>query len=83
MLLNLARTGLLIAALTAPVAAAAFGPAPRHEQARELRPAQSAPRAERQAPVELICRSVEIAGSESDAVSMVCMSAAEWRRADH
>jgi hypothetical protein len=82
-LLKLAGTGLLLAALSAPVAAAAIGPAPRHDPPREPRAAQPAPRAERQAPVELICRSVEIAGAESDAVSMVCMSAAEWRRADH
>ncbi len=67
------RTLVLLAAAAAPVAAAASDPKP---EPREQRTEQ---RARRAAPPELICRSVEIA--ETREMPMVCMSAAEWRRA--
>jgi hypothetical protein len=54
---------------------------PRHDPSREQRAGQSAPRADRQAPIELICRSVSVAG-DSDSAPMVCMTAADWRRAE-
>ena len=79
MFLKLSAPVLVVAALAAP--AVASEPAPRSDSAREPRLAQPAPRAGRQAPVELVCRSVEIAGA-SEASPMVCMSAADWRRAE-
>ena len=74
--LKLSATPFFLAALAAP--AAASEPAPRQDQ----RAAPAAPRAEREAPVELICRSVTIAGA-SESAPMVCMTAADWRRAAH
>ncbi len=78
MLARLFSTGLVLAALAAP--AAASEPEPRSET-QQQRSSQQDPRARRQAPPELICRSVEIAGSRS-AMPMVCMSAADWQRAE-
>ncbi len=78
---KLSATTFVLAALAAPIAAAASGPAQRSDSSREQRAAPPAPRADRQAPVELICRSVSIAG-EAEAAPMVCMTAADWRRAE-
>jgi hypothetical protein len=71
------RTIALLAAAAAPLAAAASGPVaqPRPADGRETRGPQPA----RDAP-ELICRSVEIAATGD--TPMVCMTAAEWRRAE-
>ena len=80
MRLNPSRAGLLLALLAAPSAAAAAEPSSL-ERAREARTDRQAPGAQRQAPVELVCRSVEIAGGPAEAAPMLCMSAAEWRRA--
>jgi len=79
-LLNLLKTGLCLAVLAAPAAAAASEPS-SDDRVREAGATQQAPRVHRQAPIELICRSVEIAGG-AEAAPMVCMSAAEWRRAE-
>ena len=77
MFLKLSATMIFLAA---PVAAAASDPGARHDPSRDQRAAQAAQRADRQAPVELICRSVAIAGA--DTAPMVCMTAADWRRAE-
>jgi hypothetical protein len=71
-LLNAFRTLVLLAAAAAPVAAAASDPKPEPRDQREAQP-------RRAAPPELICRAVAIA--ETREMPMVCMSAAEWRRA--
>jgi hypothetical protein len=65
------RTLVLLAA-AAPVAAAASDPKPSPRDQRDVQD-------RRAAPPELICRSVAIA--ETREMPMVCMSAAEWRRA--
>jgi len=75
----MSRTLFLLTLVAAPIAATASEPS-ASVPARDPRAAQPAPRADRQAPVELICRSVESAGA--DAAPMVCMTAADWRRAD-
>jgi hypothetical protein len=62
----------LLSAAAAPVAAAASDPKPEPRDEREVQ-------SRRAAPPELICRSVAIA--ETREMPMVCMSAAEWRRA--
>ncbi|HEY0013329.1 MAG TPA: hypothetical protein VGB79_10830 [Allosphingosinicella sp.] len=72
MLLNAFRTLVLLSAAAAPVAAAASDPRPEPRDQREVQ-------ARRAPPPELICRSVAIA--ETREMPMVCMSAAEWRRA--
>jgi len=66
----------LLAALAAP--AAASEPAARLDPSREAR--DQSPRAGRQAPAELVCRSVEVAGGEP--APMVCMTADDWRRSE-
>jgi hypothetical protein len=71
-LLTALRTLALLAAAAAPVAAAASD---AKREPREQRDGE----ARRAAPPELICRSVAIA--ETRDTPMVCMSAAEWRRA--
>lgn len=74
MLSSAFRTLVLVAAAAAaPVAAAASDPKP------EPRDPQGERENRRAAPPELICRSVAIA--ETREMPMVCMSAAEWRRA--
>ena len=73
------RIAILIAAVAVPAGAFASDPAKPADPAAE-RAAQNDPRAQRQAPPELICRSVEIAGSDS--APMVCMTASDWRRAE-
>lgn len=78
MLSRLSRAALLLAALAAPAAASASEPARPSDPAQPSQ--RSDPRAERRAPPELICRSVEVAGS--DVAPLVCLSAAEWRRAE-
>jgi hypothetical protein len=74
-LVNLSRTLVLLAAVAAPAAVSASEPASQQradDRDQRLRgPRDGAP--------ELICRSVEIA--ETREMPMVCMSAAEWRRA--
>jgi hypothetical protein len=75
---KITRIAILIAAAT-PAAAFASDPAKPADPARE-RVSQSDPRGQRQAPPELICRSVEVAGSDS--APMVCMTASDWRRAE-
>ena len=79
MLSKSSRIAILIAAVAAPTGAFAADPAKPAEPARE-RAGQNDPRAQRAAPPELICRSVEIAGSDS--APMVCMTASDWRRAE-
>jgi hypothetical protein len=69
--LKLSASLFLTAALAVP--AAASEPQPRHE------PRNQPPRVDRQAEVELVCRSVETAGG-AEAPPMVCMTAADWRR---
>jgi hypothetical protein len=71
---KLIRTALAVAALVAPVAALASEPASQDQRAS--RPDD---RAQREARPELICRSVETAGSQ-ESVALVCMTAADWRR---
>lgn len=74
MLLKLRGTIVLAAALAAaPFAASASEPSSQTKlnEAREARASRPAP--------ELICRSVEIAGTGE--TPMVCMTAADWRRA--
>jgi hypothetical protein len=66
---------LLIAAAALPAAASEPAAPRRAPEARETRD----PRAQREAP-ELICRSVEIAATGE--TPMVCMTAADWRRAE-
>ena len=73
MLINAFRTLVLLAAAAAPVAAAASDPKPEPRQPQNESESRRAP------PPELICRSVAIA--ETREMPMVCMSAAEWRRA--
>lgn len=77
----LSRTMLLLTMLAAPVAAAASEPQSRSDQARDQQAGQNAARAGRQAPVELVCRNIEIAGG-AETAPMVCMTAAEWRRSE-
>jgi hypothetical protein len=67
------RVLVLLSAAAAPVAAAASDPKPAPREAREAQPRRGAEQP------ELICRSVEIAATRE--MPMVCMSAAEWRRA--
>ncbi|HEX9933436.1 MAG TPA: hypothetical protein VGB08_11390 [Allosphingosinicella sp.] len=71
---NLLKSALVVAALAAPVAALASDP-----QARDQRNTRPDPRGEREARPELICRSIESAGSQAS-VALVCMTAADWRR---
>ena len=65
------------APLVTPLAASASPAAlqPRQADARDPRD----PRAQREAP-ELICRSVETA--DTGETPLVCMTAADWRRAE-
>ena len=77
---NLFRSALILAAVSAPIAASASEPPAPSERARD-RAHRSDSRAQRQAEPELICRSVEVAGSRG-AMPMVCMSAADWERAE-
>ena len=72
MLFSAFRTLVLLAAAATPVAAAASEPKPEPRDQREVHD-------RRAPPPELICRSVAIA--ETREMPMVCMSAAEWRRA--
>lgn len=81
MFLKLSAPTFFLAALAVAGTAAASEPVPRQDPTREQRAGQAAPRAERHAPVELICRSVSVAG-DSDSAPMVCMTAADWRRAE-
>jgi len=76
---NRLRIGLLLAALAAPAAAFASEP-PRRADPGEQRSPQAEARAQRDPAPELICRSIEIAGS--DAAPMVCMTASDWRRVE-
>lgn len=78
MRLKLARTAFAAAILAAPAAAFAFDAGPRDEP-RQPRAAQADARGQRPAQPELICRSVETAGS-AGAMPMVCMTAADWQR---
>ena len=78
MRLNLTRAALAAAILAAPAAAFASDPGPRDEP-RQPRPAQAERSGQRPAQPELICRSVEIAGS-AGTMPMVCMTAADWQR---
>ena len=71
---NLLRVLLSISALAAPAAAAASDP-----DAARQREARPDPRAQREAPPELICRTVAVAGPQA-AMPLVCMTAADWRR---
>lgn len=74
MLLKCFRTLVLVAACAAaPFAVSASEPSSQAKlnEARDVRASRPAP--------ELICRSVEIAGTGE--TPMVCMTAADWRRA--
>lgn len=82
MALKLVTTGFFLAALAWPSLAAGASEPASKEKPGEARAERQAPRAGREAPVELICRSVEIAAAGPDAAPILCMSAAEWRRAD-
>ena len=78
MRLSLAEAALAAAILAAPATAFASDPGPRDES-RQTRAAQADRTGQRPAQPELICRSVETAGS-SGAMPMVCMTAADWQR---
>jgi hypothetical protein len=68
---------LAAAAAAAPFSASASGPP---AEPRTPEPERQEPRTRRGAAPELICRSIEIAATRE--MPMVCMSAAEWRRAE-
>lgn len=76
-MLRICAALLTVAALAAPVPAFASDPGTPGRSA-EARGQREDPKPVPQVQPELICRSVEVAGT--NAVPMVCLSAAEWRR---